>query len=87
MLEYQCPPSLAVFLDGAAAIVDSYTRARRSRGISIKKVIFSSRSNSRRKRERKKGKYPDRRNALVENASYEAKLCEWNLFINGAVLE
>lgn len=56
MLEYQCPPSLAVFLDGAAAIVDSYTRARRSRGISIKKAIFSSRSNSRRKRERKKRK-------------------------------
>lgn len=55
MLEYQP----RVFLDGAAAIVDSYTR------ISIKKVIFSFRSNSRKKEEKK---YPDRRNALVENA-------------------
>lgn len=43
MLEYQP----RVFLDGAAAIVDSYTR------ISIKKVIFSFRSNSQKKEEKK----------------------------------
>lgn len=63
-------------------------RGRVDRGESRLKKSFSRLVPTRVVREReKKGKYPDRRNALVENASYEAKLCEWNLFINGAVLE
>lgn len=63
-------------------------RGRVDRGESRLKKSFSRLVPTRVVREReKKGKYPDRRNALVENAFYEAKLCEWNLFINGAVLE